>query len=61
MNKQTKEEKYLKVIESLGELLLNKDEKIKINEYEIKSLKKKIETIEKYMDYYSQPNEKKSV
>jgi predicted membrane chloride channel (bestrophin family) len=50
---QTKEEKYLKVIEGIGELLQKKDNQIKLNEYEIKNLKKKIESIEQHIDFYS--------
>lgn len=57
MNEHTSEEKFLKVIESFGELLLNKDKTIKFNEFEIKALKKKIERMEQYIEYYSQPTE----
>lgn len=57
MNTYTSEAKYMKAIESLGELLLNRDEKIKFNEYEIKALKQKIERIEQYIEYYQQPTE----
>lgn len=49
----TKEEKYLKVIEGIGELLFKKDNQIQLNEFEIKNLKKKIEAIESYADFYS--------
>lgn len=45
-------ERYMKVIESIGELLIQKDKTIKMSEYEIKALKKKIERIEQYIDYY---------
>lgn len=55
MNTYTTEEKHMKVIEALGELLLNKDQTIKMNTYEIEALKKKIERIEQYIDYYQQP------
>lgn len=54
MNTYTAEEKYLKVIEALGELLLNKDETIKFQKYEIEALKKKVEQIEQYINYYSE-------
>lgn len=56
MNTYTAEEKHIKVIECLGELLLNKDEKIKFNQYEIDALKKKIERIEQYIEFYQQEN-----
>lgn len=39
----------LKVIEELGEILTNKDNKIKLQEYEINNLKAKIERIEAYI------------
>lgn len=52
MNKNTTNDKYMRVIEGLGELLLNKDETIQFNEYEIKSLKNKIEQIEQYIEFY---------
>lgn len=39
----------LKVIEELGELLTSKDNKIKLQEYEIENLHKKIERIEEYI------------
>lgn len=57
MNTYTTEEKYMKVIETFGEILLNKDKTIKFKDYEIKTLKKKIERIEQYMEYYQQPTE----
>lgn len=50
-------EKYMKVIESIGELLIEKDRKLSISEYEIKSLNKKLERIEQYLDYYTQPSD----
>lgn len=53
----TTDKKYLKVLEGLGELLLNRDDKIQFNEFEIKSLKKKIEAIEKHLDFYINPTE----
>ena len=48
----TAEKKHLRVIEELGQILINKDRQIKLNEYEIKALKKKIESIEKYIELY---------
>ena len=54
MNESTKEQKYLKVVESLGELLTNKDRTIKFSEYEIKCLKKRIEQLEKQIEFYEQ-------
>lgn len=57
MHENTTNDKYLKVIEGIGELLLEKDKKIRISEYEIKALKKKIERIEQYISYYEQPME----
>lgn len=55
MNTYTTEEKYMKVIEAFGEMLLEKDKTIKLNTYEIEALKKKIERIEQYIDFYQQP------
>ena len=52
----TKEEKYMRVIEAIGELLFKKDNQIQLNEFEIKSLKKKIETIEQYINFYAEDN-----
>ena len=46
-------ENYLTVIEELGKLLTDKDTTISIQKYEIDSLKKKIEQIEQYIDFYS--------
>jgi len=51
-------EKYLKVIEVLGETIINNELKISVLEYENKSLKEKIEAIEKYCDYYKSNCEK---
>lgn len=39
----------LKVIDELGEILTNKDNKIKLQEYEIERLNKKITNIEQYI------------
>lgn len=39
-------DKYMKVIECFGELLLQRDEVIKYNKYEIEVLKKKVEQLE---------------
>lgn len=43
---------YLKVIEVLGEAIINKDLSISVLEYENKSLKEKIKTIEEYLEFY---------
>ena len=45
-------EKYLKVIELLGEAIINNELKISVLEYENKSLKEKIEYMEKSCDFY---------
>ena len=45
--------KFLKVIEELGKVLIDKDNEITFQKYEIDSLKKKIEQIEAYCDFYS--------
>lgn len=47
------ENKYLKVIESLGEVLMSKDKTIQFQTYEIENLKRKIERIEQYIDCYT--------
>ena len=57
MFESTKEQIYLKVVESLGELLTNKDQVIKFNEYEIKSLKNKVARLEKEIEFYEQPED----
>lgn len=41
-------EKYLKVIEILGEAIINNELKNSVLEYENKNLKKEIESIEKF-------------
>lgn len=41
-------EKYLKVIETLGEAIINNELKISVLEYENKSLKEKISSIEDF-------------
>lgn len=43
----------LVVIEELGGLLEKYKDEIRYKDYEIDSLKKKIEQIEQYMDFYS--------
>ncbi len=45
-------ENYLKVIELLGEAIINKDLKISVLEYENKKLEQKIKSIEEFADYY---------
>ncbi len=46
-------ENILSVIEELGGLLNKYKEEIKYKDYEIDNLKKKIEQIEQYIDFYS--------
>lgn len=46
-------ENILVVIEELGYLLSKYKDEIKYKDYEIDSLKKKIESIEQYIEYYS--------
>lgn len=46
-------ENILTVIEELGSLLNKYKEDIKYKDYEIESLKKKIEQVEQYIDFYS--------
>lgn len=46
-------ENILIVIDELGNLLSKYKDEIKFKDYEIDSLKKKIESIEQYIDFYS--------
>lgn len=46
-------ENILTVIEELGSLLSKYKDEIRYKDYEIESLKKKIEQIENYVDFYS--------
>lgn len=46
-------ENILIVIDELGHLLNKYKDEIKYKDYEIDSLKKKIEQIEQYIDFYS--------
>lgn len=46
-------ENILVVIEELGNLLSKYKDEIKYKDYEIESLKKKIEQIEQYIEFYS--------
>lgn len=46
-------ENILVVIDELGSLLNKYKDEIKYKDYEIDSLKKKIESIEQYIEYYS--------
>lgn len=46
-------ENILTVIEELGSLLSKYKDEIKYKDYEIDSLKRKIEQIEQYVDFYS--------
>lgn len=45
-------EKYLKVIETLGDNLIKKDLDIDLLKYENEKLKAKLEQVEKYIDCY---------
>lgn len=45
-------EKYLKVIEALGDNLIKKDLDIDLLKYENEKLKAKLEQIEQYIDCY---------
>ncbi len=45
-------ENYLKVIELLGNAIINNELKISVLEYENKNLKEKIASIEEYINYY---------
>lgn len=44
------ENKYLKVIEALGEVIINKDLDISVLKYENEVLKSKLEAIDNYID-----------
>lgn len=46
-------ENYLVVIEELGSLLSKYKDEIKYKDWEIDNLKKKIEQIEQYVEFYS--------
>lgn len=46
-------DKYLKVIEVLGEAIINNELKSSVLEYENKRLKEKLESIEAYLNFYS--------
>ena len=46
-------ENILVVIDELGSLLSKYKDEIRYKDYEIESLKKKIEQIEQYIDFYS--------
>ena len=46
-------ENILMVIDELGSLLTKYKDEIKYKDYEIDNLKKKIEQIEQYIDFYS--------
>ncbi len=47
-------DKYLKVIEVLGEAIINNELKSSVLEYENKRLKEKLESIEAFLDYYGE-------
>lgn len=53
-------ENYLKVIEVLGEAIINKELKMSVLEYEINNLKGKIKAIEDYCDFYDKDCEEVS-
>lgn len=46
-------EKYLKVIETLGNAIISKDIDIDLLKYENKKLKEKIKSIEEYCEFYN--------
>ena len=48
---------YSKILELVNETLIIKDNTIKAQEKELQSLRRKIENIEKYIEYYSQPTD----
>ena len=45
-------EKYLKVIEALGEIIIKKELDIELLKYDNEKLKAKIEAVEQYINYY---------
>ena len=47
-------DKYLKVVEVLGEAIINNELKLSVLEYENKRLKEKLESIEAYLNFYSE-------
>ena len=50
--------KFLKVIEELGKVLMDKDNEITFQKYEIERLKKKITEIENYLELFGGDNGK---
>ena len=54
-------ENILIVIEELGGLLSKYKDEIKYKNYEIDNLKKKIEQIENYIDFYSKEQEQENI
>ena len=48
------EDKYLKVIEALGEVIMSKEQQIQFQTYEIENLKRKLEQIEQYIECYTE-------
>ena len=45
-------DKYLKIIETLGEVIINKDLSNSVLKYENEQLKAKLEAVEQYVNYY---------
>lgn len=48
-----KAENILAVIEELGTIIINYKTEIAVNKYEKEKLKKQLESVEQYLDYYS--------
>lgn len=53
--------KFLKVIEELGKVLMDKDNEITFQKYEIDRLKKKIIEIENYLELFGGDNERRNM
>ena len=53
--------KFLKVIEELGKVLMDKDNEILFQKYEIEKLKKKITEIENYLELFGGDNGKRDM
>ena len=49
-------EKYMKVIEALGEVIISKDLDISVLKYENEKLKAKLKEIEEYLESYKKAN-----
>lgn len=48
------QDKYMIIIESLGEVIADRDETIKLQKSEIERLKRKIEMIESYIEFHEE-------